>query len=164
MWEDLEQQQAGSSSSGAEDPAEMLERLARVMGAWPGGGLTAYQSGRLDPWGTSSSDAWFRRVEQQSQNPGMNRGRGPPGGWGEDGGSGMTPEWSPYRRGDEMHEERTGWRPPGRGSEWSHPRRQWDEEDLDGPPGRGRGPGRRGGGGSGGGGLGGDFGGQPLRR
>eukprot|EP00198_Chlamydomonas_reinhardtii_P012948 XP_001702285.1 predicted protein [Chlamydomonas reinhardtii] len=34
----------------------------------------------------------------------------------------------------------------GRGSEWDHPRRQWDEEDR-----RGGGPGRQGGGGGGGG-------------
>jgi hypothetical protein len=42
------------------DPEELLERLARVMG---GGGLRQWQTGgRLDPFGSTTSEAWARWV------------------------------------------------------------------------------------------------------
>lgn len=64
MWEKDEQ---SSSSGGNPDeqqqqrqdmsPEELLERLSRVMGG--GGQLGQWQTGgRLDPFGSSSSEAW----------------------------------------------------------------------------------------------------------
>ncbi|GLI62755.1 hypothetical protein VaNZ11_005496, partial [Volvox africanus] len=116
---------------------EVLEELAKFMSG--SGSLRAWQSGRLDPWGTSTSDTWFRQVEKQTRNP-YGPSRPGYGSFGdEDDNSG---EWSPSRR-------VPGWNPPGRGSEWTHPRRQWDSEDSrEGGPGGGGG---RGGGGRGGG-------------
>lgn len=125
---------------GERSPEELLENLARFMNG--PGGLRAFQSGRLDPWGTSTSDAWHRAVERQTRDP---YGPGRPGygagpfGPDDDDELGRS-EWDPSRR-------VPGWTPPGRGSEWSHPRRQWDDEDRrSGGPG---GPGRQGGGGGG---------------
>ncbi|KAG2429685.1 hypothetical protein HYH02_013943 [Chlamydomonas schloesseri] len=124
-------------------PEEFLEDLARVMGGGAGS-LRNFQSGRLDPWGTSTSDSWFRQVEKQSQSPYGPYRQGYGTSRDDDDGGAFGREWDPSRR-------TPGWTPPGRGSEWDHPRRQWDEEDR-----RGGGPGRQGGGGGGGGG-GGDF-------
>lgn len=80
MWEAEEQQAA--SSSGREDtgdasqqqqqlsPEEMLERLSRVMGGQYGSPMRQWGSGRLDPFGSGSSEAWHRRVEEQTRDPG----------------------------------------------------------------------------------------------
>lgn len=137
------------------DPAEFLERLSRAMGGGAGS-LSAWQSGRLDPFGTSSSEAWFRRVEQQRSSPFASR----PGG---DFGRGLggdrlrgNPEWEPFRPGggEDEPEGLDGWRRPGQRPEWGRrPERGGDED------GRGGGGGsrpikgddfRRGGGGGGG--------------
>jgi hypothetical protein len=77
MWEAEEQQAA--SSSGREDtgdaaqqqpsPEELLERLSRVMGG-QFSPMRQWGSGRLDPFGSSSSEAWHRRVEEQTREPG----------------------------------------------------------------------------------------------
>jgi hypothetical protein len=40
----------------------------RFMGAWPDSPMRQWQRGG-DPWGSSSSDAWHRRVQQQRDNP-----------------------------------------------------------------------------------------------
>ncbi len=78
------------------------------------GGLRAFQSGRLDPWGTSTSDAWHRAVERQTRDP---YGPGRPGygagplGPDDDDELGRS-EWDPSRR-------VPGWTPPGR---WGHAR------------------------------------------
>ncbi|KAG2424784.1 hypothetical protein HXX76_014208 [Chlamydomonas incerta] len=138
--EDEEEDEQGPGWQRQRSPEEFLEDLARVMGGGAGS-LRNFQSGRLDPWGTSSSDSWFRQVERQTQSPyGPHRqGYGSSRDDDDDGGLGGR-EWDPSRR-------TPGWTPPGRGSEWDHPRRQWDEEDR-----RGGGPGRQGGGGGGGGG------------
>jgi hypothetical protein len=47
-------------------PEELLERLSRVMGGHFSP-MRQWGSGRLDPFGSSSSEAWHRRVEEQSQ-------------------------------------------------------------------------------------------------
>lgn len=132
------------------DPADFLERLSRVMGG--PGGLSAYQSGRLDPFGTSSSDAWFRRVEQQRASPFGSR---PGGDWGR-GLGGERPrnlEWEPYRPGGDEHDF-DGWRRPGQRPEWG--RDAFDDDERDGRGGGGGGSRplkgddfRRGGGGAG---------------
>ncbi|GIL69241.1 hypothetical protein Vretimale_12634 [Volvox reticuliferus] len=130
--EDDEEESPGRRKRSQE---EMLEELAKFMSG--SGSLRAWQSGRLDPWGTSTSDTWFRQVEKQTRNPyGPSRpGYGSLGDEDDDSG-----EWSPSRR-------VPGWSPPGRGSEWTHPRRQWDGEDSrEGGPGGGN---KRGGGGGG---------------
>ncbi|GLC58678.1 hypothetical protein PLESTB_001387300 [Pleodorina starrii] len=116
---------------------EVLQELAKFMSG--PGSLRAWQSGRMDPWGTSTSDTWFRQVERQTRSPyGPARpGYGSPRDDDDEFGAGGGREWDPSRRAP-------GWSPPGRGGEWSHPRRQWDEEDR-----RGGGPGRQGGGGGG---------------
>lgn len=110
------------------DQSEFLERLARYMGSWPDAPLNTWQKGRIDPWGTSSSDAWYRKAVEQSQNPfhrnsynerAYGNGGGGDSEW--DYGRKRTEEWD-YHRPD-------GWTSPGRGSEWSHPSRVWDEED-----------------------------------
>lgn len=64
MWEEEEAAAAApEEGGGAEDPAEVLERLARVMGGWGSDtSLRQWQSGRLDPWGQSGSESWFRWV------------------------------------------------------------------------------------------------------
>lgn len=49
-----------------------LRNLSRYMGREMGS-MKQWQSGRLDPWGTSTSDTWFRQV-------GAGRGSGT-GGW-----------------------------------------------------------------------------------
>ncbi len=70
MWEQEEAGPPGPGRPGegqepAGDPAEWVEQLARVMGAWPDAPLRAWQSGRgNDPWGTSTSDAWHRWVQK----------------------------------------------------------------------------------------------------
>ncbi|PNW83291.1 hypothetical protein CHLRE_05g232000v5 [Chlamydomonas reinhardtii] len=133
-----EEDEQGPGWQRRRSPEEFLEDLARAMGG--AGSLRDFQSGRLDPWGTSSSDSWFRQVERQTHSPygpyrqGYGSSRDD-----DDGGGALGREWDPSRR-------TPGWTPPGRGSEWDHPRRQWDEEDR-----RGGGPGRQGGGGGGGG-------------
>jgi curved DNA-binding protein CbpA len=143
------------------DPADFLERLGRVMGGpGLGGSLADYQSGRLDPFGTSSSQAWFRRVEQQRAAPFPGRPGGGYGrGLGDEGlGGGANPEWSaPRRRGDDDDSGFDGWRPPGQRPEWGR-RGPADDDDEEGW-GKGGGGGgrplkgddfRRGGGGGGG--------------
>lgn len=46
----------------AADPEELLERLSRVMG---GGGLRQWQTGgRLDPFGSGTSEAWARCAQR----------------------------------------------------------------------------------------------------
>uniref|UniRef100_A0A383VEZ3 J domain-containing protein n=1 Tax=Tetradesmus obliquus TaxID=3088 RepID=A0A383VEZ3_TETOB len=170
MWEAEEQQAA--SSSGREDtgdasqqqqlsPEEMLERLSRVMGGQYGSPMRQWGSGRLDPFGSGSSEAWHRRVEEQTRDPGFGyRGRSMYGSGDNDewGGAGPS-EWDPYRPGDDAFEKRQGWSNPGR-QEWQNPRRRWEEEGDEGlGGGRGSGPSRRGGGGFPGGG---GFRGKPL--
>lgn len=129
--EDEDDEEAGGPDfERAAQQAQFLQDLAKYMS---GGSLREYQSGRLDPWGTSTSDSWFKKVEKQ-MGPGYGRpSQGRPGYGDGDGGGGMGREWDPSKR-------PPGWTPPGRGSEWSHPRRQWDEADR-------RGPGQTGGGG-----------------
>ncbi|KAG2487508.1 hypothetical protein HYH03_013926 [Edaphochlamys debaryana] len=124
---------------GARSPEEFLEQLQRVMGG--PGSLRSWQSGRsTDPWGSSTSDTWFRQVERQTRSPYGPQRPGYGSSADEDEGGPGGREWGPARG-------VPGWTPPGRGSEWSHPRRQWDEEDRRG--GGGPGPGRGGGGGGG---------------
>jgi len=142
------------------DPAEFLERLSRVMGGPGGGSLTGFQSGRLDPFGTSSSDAWFRRVEEQRAAPFGGR---PGGGYGRGLGDDRLrghPEWEPPRRGgDDEDGGPDGWRRPGRGADWGRRPGRVDDDDDEGGRGGGGGGGsrplkgddfRRGGGGGGG--------------
>ena len=143
-----------------EDPADFLERLSRVMGGGGAGSMAAFQSGRLDPFGTSSSDAWFRRVEQQRASPFGSR---PAGGFGRGIGDDQpgNPEWEPYRPGD-GDRDFDGWRQPGQQPEWGRrPGSGQDFEDDGERDGRGGGGGggsrplkgddfRRGGGGGGG--------------
>ncbi|PNH02024.1 Chaperone protein DnaJ [Tetrabaena socialis] len=100
---------------------DFLEELAKFMSN--PGSLRAFQSGRQDPWGTSTSDTWFRQVERQTRDP-----------------------YGPARPGYGSTDDDDPAGGAGRDSEWNHPRRQWDEENR-----RGGGPGRQGGGGGGGG-------------
>eukprot|EP00882_Tetradesmus_deserticola_P002582 GHRQ01002747.1.p1 GENE.GHRQ01002747.1~~GHRQ01002747.1.p1 ORF type:complete len:314 (+),score=89.89 GHRQ01002747.1:822-1763(+) len=154
IWEAAEEQAA--SSSGREDagdgpqqpsPEELLERLSRVMGG-QFSPSRQWGAGRLDPFGSSSSEAWHRRVEEQTREPGFgSRGRSMFGSSENDGWGGAGPsEWDPYRPGDDAFEKRQGWSNPGR-QEWHHPRRRWEEagEEGDLRGGRGSGPGKRGG-------------------
>jgi hypothetical protein len=149
----------GEGDEGAPpDPAEFLERLSRAMRGGGPGGLSAFQSGRLDPFGTSSSDAWFRRVEQQTSSPFGGR---PGGGFGRGlGGDRLrgNPEWEPFRPGDGEDGSADGWRRPGQRPEWER-RPGWGRPDDDDEEGGGGGGGsrplkgddfRRGGGGGGG--------------
>jgi hypothetical protein len=131
------------------------------MGGAGPGGLSAFQSGRLDPFGTSSSEAWFRRVEEQQARP---LGGRPGGGGGRGlGGDRLQgyPEWVPHRQRDDDGDGVDGWRPPDGRPEWGR-RPGRGEEDEEGW-GSGSGGGsrplkgddfRRGGGGGGGGGGG----------
>ena len=75
MWEEEEaaaaaaaEEGGGGGGGGAEDPAEVLERLARVMGGWGSDtSLRQWQSGRLDPFGQSGSENWFRWVGERGR-------------------------------------------------------------------------------------------------
>ncbi|KXZ46304.1 hypothetical protein GPECTOR_45g174 [Gonium pectorale] len=136
-----DEREGGGGSSGADDEdedggrdpnwktqEELLQELAKFMSG--PGSLRAWQSGRTDPWGNSTSDSWFRQVERQTRSPYGPSRTGYGSSRDDDDGFGGN-EWDPSRR-------TPGWSPPGRGSEWNHPRRQWDEEDRrgGGPPGR----------------------------
>ncbi|KAF5831747.1 hypothetical protein DUNSADRAFT_12617 [Dunaliella salina] len=93
--------------------ARRLEALLGVLGRMNASGvMTArdWGSGRMDPWGTGTSEAWHRKVEQQKTDPFPGRsGMGGP----------FYPrptEWTPPGRGEDdgFGSGRIGWTPPGR--------------------------------------------------
>lgn len=52
----------------------VVARCCRGGGGGGAGGMRAWQSGRLDPWGSSSSDAWFKQVRMSEREAASHRG------------------------------------------------------------------------------------------